>query len=171
MATRVATPLVCAMPGAPGATLPLAMPDDLPLGELIQRVARAERAALAHRLAPHGLHPGQEAVLRLLVARPGLRQAELARALHLEAPTVSRMLHRMERAGLVERRPDRHDARVVRVVATPRAQLLDAVVRRASQEVAGILDDALGAAGVEALRDGLAAAVAALTSRAVRSPE
>lgn len=156
---------------SPSETLPLTMPDDLPLGELIQRAARAERAALAHRLAPHGLHPGQDALLRLLVARPGLRQAELARALHLEAPTISRMLHRMERAGLVERRPDRHDARVIRVVATPRAQLLDVVVRRATHEVEGVLVAALGGEGVDALRTGLVAAVEALSPRAGRPSE
>lgn len=146
------------------------MPDDLPLGELVQRAARAERSALAQLLAPHGLHPGQDAVLRLLVARPGMRQAELARALHLEAPTVSRMLDRMERAGLVERRADRHDGRVIRVVATPRAQLLDAVVRRAALEVEGILDSALGEAGTEALRASLAAAAQALTAASARRP-
>jgi DNA-binding MarR family transcriptional regulator len=99
-----------------------------------------------------------------------MRQAELARALHLEAPTVSRMLNRMERAGLVERRADRHDGRVIRVVATPRAQLLDAVVRRAALEVEGILDSALGEAGTEALRASLAAATQALTASSARRP-
>jgi DNA-binding MarR family transcriptional regulator len=121
------------------------------LGDLLQQVARARRTRLATYLAPHGLHPGQEGVLLLLWSHPGLRQADLARRLGVEAPTVTRMLQRLERAGLVERRADAHDGRLVRVHPTPRARLLEGVVRRAVAEVDGVLTAELGIAETSTL--------------------
>lgn len=135
------------------------------LGEAVQQLAKAQRARLAVLLAPHGLHPGQDSLLVLLWAHPGLRQAELARRLGIEPPTVTRMVQRLERAGLVERQRDPHDARLVRVRATPRARLLEGVVRRAWEEVDGILTEAVGDDGARQLRRLLASGVGALTGR------
>ncbi len=135
------------------------------LGEAVQQLAKAQRARLAVLLAPHGLHPGQDNLLVLLWAHPGLRQAELARRLGIEPPTVTRMVQRLERAGLVERQPDPHDARLVRVRATPRARLLEGVVRRAWEEVDAILTDAVGEDDARHLRRLLASGTEALTTR------
>lgn len=135
------------------------------LGEAVQQLAKVQRARLAVLLAPHGLHPGQDSLLVLLWAHPGLRQAELARRLGIEPPTVTRMVQRLERAGLIERQRDPHDARLVRVRATPRARLLEGVVRRAWEEVDGLLTDALGDDGARQLRRLLAAGTEALTTR------
>lgn len=147
------------------------MPSDLALGDLIHHAARARRARLAALLAPHGLHPGQEGILLLLWGHPGLRQAELARRLGVEAPTVTRMLQRLERSGLVERRRDPHDARLVRVHATPRARLLEGVVLRAIAEVDGAVAMALGGGDAATLRDLLARATEALTPREAPAAE
>lgn len=135
------------------------------LGEAVQQLAKAQRARLAAILAPHGLHPGQDSLLVLLWAHPGLRQAELARRLGIEPPTVTRMVQRLERAGLVERQRDPHDARLVRVRATPRAKLLEGVVRRAWEEVDAQLIEAMGEEGATALRRLLATGTGALTRR------
>lgn len=140
------------------------------LGEAVHQLAKAQRARLAVLLAPHGLHPGQDNLLMLLWAHPGLRQAELARRLGVEPPTVTRMVQRLERAGLIERQSDPHDARLVRVRTTPRARLLEGVVRRAWEEVDGILTDAMGDDGARQLRHLLASGVDALTNRAA-APE
>src|SRR2546430_8771976 len=45
--------------------------------------------------------------------------------MEVEPPTATKMLQRMERAGLIERRPDPEDARVSRVYLTERGRELE----------------------------------------------
>jgi len=86
---------------------------DLPegIGSGLIRASRAHRALAAALLAEIGLHPGQEALAFLLVDGPR-SPGELAAALWVEPPTVTKMVQRMERAGLVERSPSATDRRV-----------------------------------------------------------
>ncbi len=138
------------------------------LGEAVQQVARAQRTRLAELLAPHGLHPGQDALLLVLCAEPGLRQAELARRLAVEPPTVTRMVQRLEKAGVVERRADPHDARLSRVYPTARARMLEVAARRAWQEVDLVVERALGRDTSDATVAALVRATAALRPPAGR---
>jgi DNA-binding MarR family transcriptional regulator len=62
-------------------------------------------------------------MLQLLRDGP-LSQRELAERIGVEPPTVTRMLQRLELAGIVERRPDKHDARVVRVCLSAHGRAL-----------------------------------------------
>jgi DNA-binding MarR family transcriptional regulator len=73
---------------------------------------------MMQELREHGLHPGQAMCLRLLSANDGITQRDLARALHVARPTVTKMLNSMEKAGLVRRRPDAADARLTCVKLT-----------------------------------------------------
>jgi DNA-binding MarR family transcriptional regulator len=68
--------------------------------------------------ARRGIHHGQAMCLRLLSATDDVTQRDLAKALHVSSPTVTKMVGSMERAGLVRRRPDGADARLVRVELT-----------------------------------------------------
>jgi MarR family transcriptional regulator, organic hydroperoxide resistance regulator len=63
-------------------------------------------------------HPGQAMCLRLLDVNDGATQRDMARMLHVAPPTVSKMLTTMEKAGLVERKPDEADQRLTRVYLT-----------------------------------------------------
>ena len=59
----------------------------------------------------------------LAVQRQGARtQHDLARAIGVEGPTLTRQLDALESAGLVERQRDQQDRRAIRVKATPRGQ-------------------------------------------------
>lgn len=118
---------------------------DGPLGALLQRAAREHRRQLATLLAPHGLYPGQDALLLLVWDGPGMRQSELADALAVEPATVTRMLQRLERGGMIERRPDVHDGRATRIHPTPRSRLIEATVRRVWAQVEEEMRQALGA--------------------------
>lgn len=131
--------------------------------DALQACHRAHRARLAALLAPHGLHPGQDALLTLVWDDPGLRQSALADRLGVEPPTVSRMIARLERGGLIERRRDPHDARLWRIHPTPRSRLLEATVRRSRGELEEAIAVALGPAGTQQLARLLAAATGALT--------
>jgi DNA-binding MarR family transcriptional regulator len=94
------------------------------LGYLVNRAARAMAQQLAAELRPTGVGIGQWAVLLFLWAGDGVTQAELARVVAIEPPTLARTLDRMVRDGLVERRPDPRDARVSRVHLTTRGRSL-----------------------------------------------
>lgn len=71
-----------------------------------------------------GLHRGQPHVLALLWERNGLTQKDIAEALGLRPPTVTMILRRMEKAGLLRREADTRDMRVVRVYLTEKGQSL-----------------------------------------------
>jgi DNA-binding MarR family transcriptional regulator len=130
------------------------MPDaaNANLTESLLAFARAMRARQAALLAVHGLHPGQDALLMLLWQRPGLRQTDLAEQLGVEPPTITRMVRRLERGGLVERRRDPDDGRTLRIHPTQRARVLEAMVRRTWSDLDGELLAALGGADAERFR-------------------
>ena len=82
------------------------------------RAARRARGRLANEA---DLSLSQYHLLEplLSVEEPGLGVGELACAAGVSAPTATRMLAGLERAGLVERRACARDRRVVRVALTP----------------------------------------------------
>jgi DNA-binding MarR family transcriptional regulator len=109
------------------------------------RAARAHRVAAAQLLGEVGLHPGQEALLMELWQGDGQTQAELAESLAVEPPTITKMLQRMEAAGLVVRKPHPDDRRAQRVFLTARGKRLQQKVDRlwaqlATRSVAGLSD-------------------------------
>ncbi|NLC67335.1 MAG: MarR family transcriptional regulator [Clostridiaceae bacterium] len=62
-----------------------------------------------------GVHPGQPAVLFMLEHNDGISQKEIAERLKLKGATVTVMLKRMEKNGLIYRKTDARDLRVSRV--------------------------------------------------------
>ncbi len=126
------------------------MPENL--AESLLTFARAMRARQATLLATHGLHPGQDALLMLVWQRPGLRQTDLAGQLGVEPPTVTRMVRRLERGGLVVRRRDQDGGRTLRIHPTPRTRLLEAMVRRTWADLDGELLAAHGPVDAERFR-------------------
>jgi DNA-binding MarR family transcriptional regulator len=102
------------------------------LGYLVNRAARRMASDLADELRPLGVGIGQWAVLMFLWARDGISQAELARLVAIEPPTMVRTLDRMVRDGIVSREPDPRDGRVTRIHLTARGRSLrDQLVPRA----------------------------------------
>lgn len=103
--------------GAAGAgRLGAVHPDSL--GHLLARTAMAHRRRAAELLAPVGLHPGQEMLLARVAADEDPTLGSVARALDVEPATVTKMVRRLEAAGLVARHPDPVDRRAARVVLT-----------------------------------------------------
>jgi MarR family transcriptional regulator, organic hydroperoxide resistance regulator len=91
---------------------------------LLAQSCRAHRATASTLLSELGLHPGQEFLLYELWQKSDITQSDLAEHLCVEAPTVTRMLQRMERSGLIERYPDPVDARILRVCLTERGRTI-----------------------------------------------
>ena len=92
------------------------------LDKAIVAVAHAHRRRAAELLAPIGLHPGQDVLLSVLSRRASATQAQLARILRVEPPTLAVMVRRLETSGFVDRTRTAEDARVKIVSLTPRGQ-------------------------------------------------
>jgi MarR family transcriptional regulator, organic hydroperoxide resistance regulator len=69
--------------------------------------------------------------LEALWREDGLTPGELARRIGVETPTVVRGVGRMETAGLVVRRDDPRDGRLVRVYLTDRGRELEGIIPQA----------------------------------------
>jgi DNA-binding MarR family transcriptional regulator len=81
--------------------------------------------ATAAAFASHGVHEGQQFVLRCLWKEDGLPPGEIARRLGLATPTVTRAATRMETAGLLRREPHPYDGRMIRLRLTDRGRALE----------------------------------------------
>jgi DNA-binding MarR family transcriptional regulator len=100
----------------------------------------------------HGLTPQQGQLLCVLMARP-YGMSDLGAVLGLAKSSLTGLVDRTERNGLVRRVPDPQDSRAVRVALTPRgsklaAEFYDETCRRIERLPAGLS---------EAERDALAA--------------
>jgi DNA-binding MarR family transcriptional regulator len=87
----------------------------------IERTAAALRHALAEALREFELTPAQLNVLRILrgAGETGLCRHEVGDRLIAQVPDVTRLLDRMEEAGLVTRTRSAEDRRMVRSRITP----------------------------------------------------
>ena len=65
-----------------------------------------------------------------LARRDGRTQLDLVNATHLKAPTVSVAMQKLEKEGIVTRKPDEYDLRATRVNLTEKGRELDNRTRR-----------------------------------------
>ena len=91
---------------------------------LLVQICRAHRNLVSTALDTLGVHAGQDYALYQLAVREGSAQSELAEALCVDPSTVTKMLVRLERDGLIVRRSDIQDGRVSRVYLTERGTAL-----------------------------------------------
>ena len=94
------------------------------IGPLLVQICRAQRNLAAAALDALHIHVGQENLVYRLAVEEGVSQTQLAGALCLDASTVTKMLARLERDGVIERRSDAEDARILRVYLTPHGKAL-----------------------------------------------
>ena len=117
-------------PARPGPVPPTPGPPPADEGATdFQTAFWATKHALAHAsataFARHGVHEGQQYVLRCLWQEDGLSPGEVARRLNLATPTVTRATTRMAAAGLLRREPHPGDRRMVRLWLTDRGRALE----------------------------------------------
>ncbi|CAN5820703.1 MarR family transcriptional regulator [soil metagenome] len=112
---------------------------------LIVQICKAHRARTGELLAEFGVHVGQEMILVALWQTPSLTLTQLAERLGVQPPTVTRMVRRMEKSGLLERNICPTDARVSFVRATPQGNALktniETVWQTLEEEVTANLTD------------------------------
>ncbi len=101
----------------------------------ISETAHALRKAFDRRACGHGVTRAQWKVLFRLTRQPGMRQIELADMLDIEPITLSRIVDRLEEAGLVERVADPADRRAWRLHVTVKAQPLVEKLRAVADDM------------------------------------
>ena len=89
------------------------------LGEGVNRAARLLRRLADARLSRFGLSSGYLPIVTALMRDDGLAQKDLVLRAGIEQPTMVNTLARMERDGIIERRPDPADRRSSLFSLTP----------------------------------------------------
>jgi DNA-binding MarR family transcriptional regulator len=108
------------------------------LGFLLAKAAQRWNELLAERFAAAGygdVSPSYGSVLVPLYEEDGLRLGELARRSRLSKQTMTELVRRLERDGLVDRRPDPADGRAALVFLTARARELEPVAAAVLAEI------------------------------------
>lgn len=105
------------------------------LGLLLHDTARLLRRLIDRQVAPYQITRAKWLVLGILDRENGVAQNVLAERLELDKSTVTRLIDRMERRGLVERRPDAHDRRISRIYLHSGVGPLLADLERISDQV------------------------------------
>jgi DNA-binding MarR family transcriptional regulator len=117
---------------------------------LFTMTTKAMRIVKTAILQEHGVYLGQDHMLELLWQSDGLTPREIATKLGHAVPTVVKMTQRMESTGLVARRPDARDRRLVRIYLSDRGRELQELLFKEladfeRQTIAGLGSDDLAA--------------------------
>lgn len=102
---------------------------------LFTRAAKLLREQVDSAMAAHGVRVGQHIVLAQLWDEDGLTPGQIARRIGIAVPTVVNTATRMQESGLVVRRSDPSDARLVRLHLTPAGRAAQAPVQAARRNL------------------------------------
>ena len=105
------------------------------LGVAMRRISKAYSEALAE----HDITPPQLILLTCLGDNDGQKPRELAEQVCLDSSSLTGLLDRMEKAGLLIRRPDPSDRRSLRIYLTDlgrrRLEKLEPIVTRLQEQI------------------------------------
>lgn len=117
--------------------------------------ARLFARAIDDRLRCLGVSSGHLPVFFALANGGALTQTALAQAAAIEQPTMAATLSRMERDGLILRRPDPRDGRSALIFLTPaaleKARVVEEAVKSINERALAELDEAARIAFLDAL--------------------
>ncbi len=88
----------------------------------LAQAAHAYRVRAGSQLSRINLHSGQETLLKALSGADGMSMSDLAAALGVQPPTVTKMISRLAAQDYVERRPAPGDGRQAQVFLTERGR-------------------------------------------------
>lgn len=104
------------------------------LGFILSDISRLTRQEFDRRVRNLGVTRAQWLVLLHLARRPGCTQSELADAMQMQKITVGRHAERLLRAGWIERRDRKEDARAYHLYVARKAEPL-------IEKLAGVADE------------------------------
>ena len=112
-------------------------------------------AAEFERVGYADVRPSYGSVLLPLFEEDGIQLGELARRSRLSKQTMTSLVRRVERDGLIERRPDPADARATLIFLTERAREFEPVAARVLDQCDSLVRARLSPAAVANLRESL----------------
>lgn len=107
-------------------------------GFLLAKIHQLGGRIFARLLKEHGvdqLNPAQGRIMFVLWRSDGIAINELARETKLGKSTLTSMLDRLERAGMIERVPSREDRRKILIQRTDKDRSLEALYAKVSEEM------------------------------------
>ena len=107
-------------------------------------LARVVEREWTKAFKPFGVTPSQGFMLRLVLAKPGLSQFEIADELTISRPTATRLIDGLQALGLIERRAAQHDGRHWSVFPTRKALDLEEAINAASGAVTKRIQQTVG---------------------------
>jgi DNA-binding MarR family transcriptional regulator len=116
------------------------MDEDVEFAGALIRLSLAVQYVLQDLSRRHDLTPQQSVLLSSLLERP-VGMAELSDRLHIEKSTLTGLVDRAERRGLVHRTPDPGDRRALRVALTVEGrEVADTFYRAVTEALLAHLD-------------------------------
>ena len=131
--------------------------------DLHGKTSKALRAVTETAMRRHGLYAGQDLLLALLWERDGRTPGEIAATLHVTTPTVVKAATRMSDAGLLTRRRDERDNRLVGLWLTDAGRALQLPVEAERRHI----EEAVTADLTDAERELLMSALARIQRSAI----
>lgn len=125
------------------------------VGILVVAARQAMRQAICARAKPFRLTSQQFWSLVAVRLWPGISLGELAEAMLLDPPAVSRMVQQLVARRLVEERPDPRDRRRIRLRLTGRGEALGERLASIHDEFQSAMVRGMRDAELDALRSGL----------------
>jgi len=144
------------------------MSDELP--GLFTRASKLVRAVTDEAMSRHGVRIGQNIMLQVLSETDGLTPGEIAARIGNTVPTIVNTATRMETAGLLVRRRDPDDARLVRLYLTDRAREVYPAVQAERRNIERRMTAMLTDEEQRHLHSALQKIIMALTPAAARKP-
>jgi len=124
---------------------------------LLRQAGAAVRLAMERELADLAVTPPQFSALTMLIAYGELSNAELAR-LTLQTPqTVNVIIGNLERRGMIVKRPDDSNGRILRLVITPDGRRLAEKCKVRADRIEALVQTKLKPATERVVREWLAA--------------
>ncbi len=134
------------------------------LTALFTRAAKLWRGAADEAMSHHGVRVGQNLILELLWQTEGMTPGELAERLHLSTPTIVKSASRMVASGLLIKRRDTADARLVRLYLTDQARSVQGAIETARADLEQRVTATLTPAERDHLRSALTKIIAELSN-------
>ncbi|HVY21338.1 MAG TPA: MarR family winged helix-turn-helix transcriptional regulator [Bauldia sp.] len=111
----------------------------------LAQAAHSYRVRAGGQLARIGLHSGQESLLKSLSTEDGMSMSDIAAALGVQPPTITKMISRLAAQDYVERRASSGDGRQAEVFLTERGRRaivgIDKMWKRIEKTALADIDD------------------------------
>ncbi|MBW7453445.1 MarR family winged helix-turn-helix transcriptional regulator [Paenibacillus sepulcri] len=114
---------------------------DEEIRERLFKISAQMRRNFSELLNSVDLYVGQDQLLCQLWKEDGVTQVQLSESLNCEPPTVTNMINKLEKKGILLRKRDDADGRVSRVYVTPKGrELLEPVEKIWRQQTDKLLE-------------------------------